>query len=130
MFAARRCSIEVWDSPRFLEASPLATGPVAFEILIRPFEVSGNKAELQRRLEDVFETNDRGWAPRGVPAISEGQYLASGSFRDVFLVTYTKGPRKAHGIWDGWEKCKGDVLFESLGELVWRLDWTLSWFGH
>ncbi|CAE7275185.1 ak1 [Symbiodinium natans] len=57
-------------------------------------KVTGTKAELRERLQHVFETNDRGWATRCVPKVSAGQYLESGTFRDVFVMTFTKGPRK------------------------------------
>ena len=57
-------------------------------------KVTGNKAELQERLGEVFETNDRGWVRRGASAFSTIGYLESGTFRDVYMGTYTKGPRK------------------------------------
>ena len=56
-------------------------------------KVTGNKIDLQQRLQEVFETNDRGWVRKAFE-LSAGTYLASGTFRDVYLVTYTKGPRK------------------------------------
>lgn len=57
-------------------------------------KVAGNKLDLQKRLEDVFETNSRGWATKCISTCSRGRYLESGSFRDVFLMDYMKGPRK------------------------------------
>lgn len=57
-------------------------------------KVAGSKDDLHKRLEEVFETNNRGWVTKCVAACSGGRYLASGSFRDVYLMDYTKGPRK------------------------------------
>lgn len=57
-------------------------------------KVGGTKQDLRARLEDVFETNSRGWATRGSSAFQTDRFLDSGSFRNVYLATYTKGPRK------------------------------------
>ncbi|CAK8987949.1 Alpha-protein kinase vwkA (von Willebrand factor A alpha-kinase) (vWF kinase) [Durusdinium trenchii] len=76
-------------------------------------KVSGTKAELQKRLEEVFETNDRGWLTRGAPALSKGAYLESGTFRDVYMVTYTKGPRKnMKGVYKVFKDQKAEVLIQ------------------
>lgn len=76
-------------------------------------KVSGTKAELQKRLEEVFEANDRGWLTRGAPALSKGAYLESGTFRDVYMVTYTKGPRKnMKGVYKVFKDQKAEVLIQ------------------
>eukprot|EP00403_Amphidinium_massartii_P009691 CAMPEP_0178424154 /NCGR_PEP_ID=MMETSP0689_2-20121128/28063_1 /TAXON_ID=160604 /ORGANISM="Amphidinium massartii, Strain CS-259" /LENGTH=292 /DNA_ID=CAMNT_0020045781 /DNA_START=55 /DNA_END=933 /DNA_ORIENTATION=+ len=65
-------------------------------------KVSGNKDELQSRLEEVFEENDKGWLGR---TSANGQcesicFLSSGSCRNVELTRFTKGPRKGEcGVW-------------------------------
>eukprot|EP00933_Yihiella_yeosuensis_P000163 TRINITY_DN100255_c0_g1_i1.p1 TRINITY_DN100255_c0_g1~~TRINITY_DN100255_c0_g1_i1.p1 ORF type:complete len:275 (+),score=48.60 TRINITY_DN100255_c0_g1_i1:61-885(+) len=62
-------------------------------------KVTGTKAELRRRLDDVFQENGRGWVRRGQAVSMRERYLASGEFRHVYLTTYTKGPRKnQHGV--------------------------------
>ncbi|CAE7840447.1 unnamed protein product [Symbiodinium sp. CCMP2592] len=76
-------------------------------------KVGGTKAELKERLQQVFETNDRGWAMRCVPEVSSGTYLESGTFRDVFLVTFTKGPRKnLKGVYKVFKDAKTESLIE------------------
>ena len=76
-------------------------------------KVGGTKAELKERLQQVFETNDRGWAMRCVPKVSSGTYLESGTFRDVFLVTFTKGPRKnLKGVYKVFKDAKTESLIE------------------
>mmetsp|Transcript_2340 Transcript_2340/g.5226 ORF Transcript_2340/g.5226 Transcript_2340/m.5226 type:complete len:391 (+) Transcript_2340:126-1298(+) len=57
-------------------------------------KVSGNKPELRRRLEDVFETNHRGYVRREAQLAGRGRFLDAGTFRNVFLTYYSKGPRK------------------------------------
>lgn len=57
-------------------------------------KVGGTKQDLRTRLEDVFETNCRGCKTRGNAEMAAGRFLDSGSFRNVYLTTYTKGPRK------------------------------------
>lgn len=74
-------------------------------------KVTGNKAELQERLGEVFETNDRGWVRRGASAFSTIGYLESGTFRDVYMGTYTKGPRKnLKGVYKVFKDKKAEVL--------------------
>ena len=60
-------------------------------------KTSGVKAELEERLDEVLNTNDKGWA-RIVGATCECfTYLASGAHRHVYQGFYTKGPRKGQG---------------------------------
>ena len=76
-------------------------------------KVSGTKAELQSRLADVFETNNRGWLTRGLSSVSSGKYLESGTFRDVYMVTYMKGPRKnMKGVYKVFKKQNDGGLFQ------------------
>mmetsp|Transcript_71767 Transcript_71767/g.126697 ORF Transcript_71767/g.126697 Transcript_71767/m.126697 type:complete len:255 (-) Transcript_71767:314-1078(-) len=80
-------------------------------------KVSGSKQCLQQRLHDVFESNDRGWASRTVAACSGGQYLSSGSFRDVYLMEYTKGPRKGEkGVYKLFKDAACDYDRQTLKE--------------
>ena len=82
---------DVWTA--FLFGSQHGMQELKDELRKMKRKVTGNKIDLQQRLQEVFETNDRGWVRRAFE-LSPGTYLASGTFRDVYLVTYTKGPRK------------------------------------
>eukprot|EP00931_Biecheleriopsis_adriatica_P066594 TRINITY_DN40915_c0_g1_i1.p1 TRINITY_DN40915_c0_g1~~TRINITY_DN40915_c0_g1_i1.p1 ORF type:complete len:306 (+),score=47.77 TRINITY_DN40915_c0_g1_i1:76-918(+) len=57
-------------------------------------KVSGTKADLLQRLEQVKQTNDRGWAGNRAEQCCCHTYLASGEHRNVYWGYYTKGPRK------------------------------------
>jgi len=57
-------------------------------------KVSGNKAELEARLDEVFTTNDRGWLTTWPEEAGSYEYLASGAHRHVYRGVYKKGPRK------------------------------------
>lgn len=63
--------------------------------------------------KEVFEKNDRGWARSCTPTFSTGTYLASGSFRDVYMVTYLKGPRKnLKGVYKLFKDPKAEKLIQ------------------
>jgi len=81
------------------------------ELRVFKRKVTGNKDELISRLDSVFQTNDRGWARRGQQKCSGQEYLASGEFRDVFLQTYTKGPRKGQNA--VWKEFKTGAVYEN-----------------
>jgi len=71
-------------------------------------KTSGNKAELKERLDEVFETNSRGWK-RTSAQMEAGRFLDAGSFRNVYLTTYTKGPRKGQqGVYKIFKDKGGD----------------------
>lgn len=55
---------------------------------------SGSKTELQHRIRQVCDENNRGWLGRTAARASWGSYLASGEHRHVWGGHYLKGPRK------------------------------------
>jgi len=63
-------------------------------------KVTGCKADLCERLEEVLERNDRGYVPRGSQECRCLTFLASGEQRHVYEGEYTKGPRKGQAAVD------------------------------
>mmetsp|Transcript_89949 Transcript_89949/g.226915 ORF Transcript_89949/g.226915 Transcript_89949/m.226915 type:complete len:280 (+) Transcript_89949:41-880(+) len=57
-------------------------------------KVGGTKEDLQYRLGQVKQRNDRGWDRNWSEEASCNKYLASGAERHVYAGVYTKGPRK------------------------------------
>ena len=52
------------------------------------------KAELEERLDNVLNTNNRGWLKKCTGLAGQWHYLASGAHRDVYKGVYLRGPRK------------------------------------
>merc|ERR1711879_478228 len=57
-------------------------------------KVRGTKADLLERIEEVAQTNSRGWDCNRAEKCHCPTYLASGEHRHVYWGYYTKGPRK------------------------------------
>eukprot|EP00933_Yihiella_yeosuensis_P072221 TRINITY_DN80563_c0_g1_i1.p1 TRINITY_DN80563_c0_g1~~TRINITY_DN80563_c0_g1_i1.p1 ORF type:complete len:268 (-),score=29.02 TRINITY_DN80563_c0_g1_i1:252-1055(-) len=73
-------------------------------------KVSGTKAELENRLEQVSNENDKGWLRQVTGQIGSYKYLASGAHRHVYKGIYKKGPRK--GQYGVKKKFKTGRVFE------------------
>lgn len=74
-------------------------------------KVSGDKADLAARLLSVSQENDKGWTRKMKSTAHPESYLASGEFRDVWVGTYTQGPRK--GERSVSKKFKTGAVFEA-----------------
>lgn len=57
-------------------------------------KVTGNRAVLKHRLKEVLVTNDKGWESCNKASCKTLHHLESGTFRDVYLQRYTRGPRR------------------------------------
>ena len=57
-------------------------------------KVTGTKDELEDRLQEVLNSNDRGWSRKMKGVAGDFTYLDAGAHRHVYKGVYQKGPRK------------------------------------
>ena len=74
-------------------------------------KTAGSKDELQCRLLEVYQQNDKGWKWHHGQSCTKERYLASGECRHVYSERYTKGPRK--GEYCVWKVFKTGSVYES-----------------
>ena len=74
-------------------------------------KMAGTKSELQVRILEPCQKNDRGWLRNWAEQLGGSlSYLAEGEFRSVYLQSYCKGPRK--GEMAVWKEFKSGAKYE------------------